>query len=100
MATRMEADMSDRFFNLDRDMNDSVSNKPSNQLGSVFDIWKRDMLPIVLLHVVVNVDHVLLCNVKSPLPPDLSHILIYALMNRVSIGSDNGLSPIRRQAIA
>ena len=31
------------------------------------------------------------------LPPPLSHI--YVSVNWVSIGSDNGLSPIRRQAI-
>ena len=33
---------------------------------------------------------------------DLTHlrlVRIYASVNRVSIGSDNGLSPVRRQAI-
>ena len=32
------------------------------------------------------------------LAPSRYH-LIYASMNQVSIGSDNGLSPVRRQAI-
>ena len=32
-------------------------------------------------------------------PPPLSYCRIYASVNRISIGSDKGLSPIRRQAI-